>query len=56
MSTIVANTAKIFGAVSGVVQGVGQLINARQEIEIGSFNARISEIVKHNETLPPAIF
>ncbi len=43
MSFLSANTAKILGAVGGVVQGVGQLVNAREEIEVGNFNARISE-------------
>ncbi len=43
MSFITANTAKIFGGVSGIIQGVGQLKSAREEVEVGSFNARISE-------------
>ena len=43
MSFLTAQTAKVFGAVSGAIQGVGQLINARQEVEVGTFNARISE-------------
>jgi len=42
MSFLNANTAKIFGAVSGAVQGIGQLINSREEIEVGNFNAEIS--------------
>lgn len=41
MSFLNANTAKIFGALSGVVQGVGQLVNAREEVEVGTFNANI---------------
>jgi len=43
MSAITANAAKIFGAVSGVITGIGQLRSAKEEVEIGSFNARISE-------------
>lgn len=35
--------AKVFGSVASGVQGVGELISARQEVEVGNFNARISE-------------
>lgn len=43
MSFITSNAAKIFGAISGGVKGAGELVNARQEIEVGDFNARILE-------------
>ncbi len=43
MSFLTSNAAKIFEALSSGVEGVGQLINAREEVEVGNFNARISE-------------